>query len=134
MADSDWLSKMALKHAEVLASAGKYEQADQILRDVHAQDRNTRTHSQTLSQSVRASLTTQLNERFPNREHLPRRRVAMSALKDYGLRSFDAYIFSLLDGGTSIDDLVTIAPASELETLTSLRKLSDLQLIDVDPC
>lgn len=123
----EWFIELSVNRARKLALEGKIEEAYDILVGVGGH--NTRTTLFNLRSAWRQELLRALRARFTDTSVYPRRLVDAAALKQYALKSREAYVLELFDGVTSLEDAVALSPVDEVDTLRSVARLIDLRLL-----
>lgn len=70
-----------------------------------------------------------MTKRFPDLGVFPQRLPFTGSLRNYRLKSREAFLLGCIDGNFTLDEIIAISPVSELDTLRALARLVDLGLI-----
>lgn len=120
-----------LRKAKSLADAGRLDEAYEIIVALTLQ--HTTNSIANLSSAWAEMLLGRLRKRFSNKDAYPQRLTNIGEIRRYRLKSREAFLLGLVDGTTTIDELIAISPVDELDTLRALAHLIDLGLLGIGP-
>lgn len=125
------LANSILDQAKQTVADGKYDEAFGLLELIPEVDHSRPTVLQ-IRTACEGALLASLRLRFSDLEVYPQRNLQLANFKAYRLDAHDGYVWDLFDGGTSLDDAIAISPRSELQTLRSVARLVDLDLLMIN--
>lgn len=110
-----------------LAEAGKTEAAYELVLELshEAEVKGLAT----VRLALHDALLSQLLRQFPDQQVFPQRLASNDVLKRYSLRTREVFILGLIDGTTTLGEVIAISPVDELDTLRAIAKMTALGLI-----
>ena len=114
--------------ARQLFQAGRARDALELLESL---DRAGELPVQGLVELIRSHLFVRLLARTGQGEHVPRLRLRAEEILKFNLPAGAGFLLSMVDGATSVNDIVALAGMDPFEALQILERLADAGIVEM---
>jgi hypothetical protein len=122
--------KALANEARQMVRGGQLVEAHDLLL-AHTAARPEDLDAQALLELVRARLAAEYRERLTKEEGSPALCVAPEQLLKFNLPANAGFLVSMIDGGTSIDELVALSGLDSFEVLHLIARLADAGIVEM---